>query len=377
MLDAVATALADHGLTARTAMADTKGAAWALAHYGSGGVAAQGRIRQAIGTLPVAALRIPDEVAQGLAKVGLNTIEPLTRMPRGALARRFGIEAMRRLDQALGAEPEPVAPARPVPIFATRLTLPEPIGLTKDVMAGLELMLERVCQQMEQQQMGARNLRLTVRRVDAQDTQAQIGLARPLRDPMRLRELFRAKVDELDAGWGIDALFLRATEVEPLKPTQLTQAHRETQAVRLADLISRLGNRVGFDCVQRFQPSESHIPERAFVIAAAAHSDAVPWSDMSCPPRPITLFQPVPLQAPAPPRAPGSFPPQKFTFHGRDYTAAHANGPERLAPEWWWDDPNWRTGPRDYWYVETKEGPRLWLFHTPAKPGWYAHGAFA
>lgn len=370
MLDTITTALADHGLTARTAIADTKGAAWALAHHGPGGVALPGRTRQTLGSLPTSALRIPNEVAAALAKVGLTTIEPLTRMPRGALARRFGIEAMRRLDQAMGAEPEPVAPDRPVPTFATRLTLTEPIGLTKDVMAGLELMLERLCADMERHQMGARSLRLTTRRVDAEDRRAEIGLARPLRDPMRLRDLFAPKIDEIDAGWGIDALFLRATAVEPLKPAQMTQAHRETEAVKLADLVSRLGNRVGFDRVMRFQPAESHIPERAYIAAAAAHSDAIPWPEINRPPRPITLFRPEPL-GPVP-----GVPPARFDWRGKSLSTLQAHGPERLAPEWWWDDPDWRAGPRDYWRIHTAEGPRLWLFHTPAYPAWYAQGAF-
>jgi protein ImuB len=112
MLDALVAAVAERGLTARAAVADTKGAAWALAHHRAGPtfVAPPGRTRQAIGELPVAALRLDGETAQALATVGLATVEPLTRMPRGALARRFGIETMRRLDQALGAEPEPVAP---------------------------------------------------------------------------------------------------------------------------------------------------------------------------------------------------------------------------------------------------------------------------
>ena len=137
--------------------------------------------------------------------------------------------------------------------------------------------------------------------------------------------------------------------------------------------FQRLGNRVGFEAITRFLPAESHIPERAFIVAAAAHSAAESWQGIAeaRPPRPITLFRPEPLG-----HAPGR-PPAQFRWRGRTLTTRAAHGPERLAPEWWWDDPDWRTGPRDYWRVETAEGPRLWLFHTPASPAWYAHGAFA
>ena len=75
------------------------------------------------------------------------------------------------------------------------------------------------------------------------------------------------------------------------------------------------------------------------------------------------------------------------------FTTLRATGPERIAPEWWFDDPLWRSGLRDYWRLETAEGPRLWLFHTPQNPGpslgqnpgqnpgqnagWYTQGEFA
>jgi protein ImuB len=80
-----------------------------------------------------------------------------------------------------------------------------------------------------------------------------------------------------------------------------------------------------------------------------------------------------------PPRRSGA-PPPAFVWRGRRLTTQCAQGPERLAPEWWLDDPAWASGLRDYWQVETAEGPRLWLFHTPADPAgpaWYAHGVFA
>ena len=447
MLKTITAGLAEHGITARAAIADTKGAAWALAHYGTAVIAAPGRTRAALADLPTAALRLPAETTEALARVGLTTIEPLTRMPRGALARRFGIESMRRLDQALGAEPEPVAPDRALPLFASHLTLPEPIGLVRDVMAGLDLLLERLCQQLETHQMGARALTLIARRVDGADQSAGIGLARPAHDPMRLRQLFERKVGEIQAGWGIDALRLVATEVEPLKPAQLSQAHRQTEETRLDDLISRLGNRVGFENIQRVLPAESHIPERAYIVAAAAHSAPGDWTGEAArrPPRPAILFPPETLapdpltaaggriafgrqsshpppptpppvggggsgrtgetrsqssaaQSPPPPRGGLGWgaetkgqqshdaakpvsggaapPPGTFSFRGRRLSVARAHGPERLAPEWWWDDPGWRSGPRDYWRVETAEGPRLWLFHTPANPAWYVQGAF-
>lgn len=380
MLQAVVFALQEKGLTARAAIADTKGAAWAMAHYGRGGVAEPGKLRAAIADLPVAALRLEPGAADNLAKIGITTIEPLTRMPRGALARRFGIECMRRLDQAMGAEPETLSPERALPVFAARMTLPEPIGLVTDVMAGLERLLERLCVQMEQHHMGARTLRLSARRVDGADAVAEISLARPGRDPMRLRDLFRRKVEEIDAGYGIDALRLKAVVVEALKPAQLVQGQRETSEQKLVDLVSRLGNRIGFENVVRFLPGDSHIPERAFSTAAAAYSAPGAWGTGGVVDRrPVTLLRPRPVHLPGGDAFALDRPPPRFLWRGVLHTLAEARGAERLAPEWWWDDPDWRSGPRDYWQVTTREGPRLWLFCTVAarQPGWFVQGEFA
>jgi protein ImuB len=227
---------------------------------------------------------------------------------------------------------------------------------------------------------------------------------------MRLRELFAPKLAEIDAGFGIDALRLAAVEIEPLKPAQLGQRHRETEAARLADLVSRLGNRIGFENVVRLLPAASHAPERAQTVAAAAHSEPERWA-WGGPPRPIVLFPPEPVGILKEPPAPGAndplpplgggmgsgrgtgrgadasgkrragLPPAAFTWRSWRLTTLRAHGPERLAPEWWLDDPAWASGLRDYWRVETVEGPRLWLFHTPANPAagpaWHAHGCFA
>ena len=58
-------------------------------------------------------------------------------------------------------------------------------------------------------------------------------------------------------------------------------------------------------------------------------------------------------------------------------TTARATGPERIAPEWWLEEEGWCAGVRDYWRVETHQGRRLWLFHTPLTAGWFVQGEFA
>ncbi|MEX2520717.1 MAG: DNA polymerase Y family protein [Paracoccaceae bacterium] len=361
------------GLHAVSAIAGTRGAAHALARHG-GGLVTDGRLTEGVGHLPVTALRVDHDTAEALARVGLSRIADLIHLPRAPLARRFGPGLVLRLDQALGVQAEPVAAEPDAPHFGVRMTLPEPIGLKADVMAALARLLDRLCAKLGQHRMGARRLRLELRRVDRGAAQVEIGLARPMRDPARIIGLFVRGVDEIDAGFGIDALRLSAPVAEALAPEQIGGGPSIRGEDALADFLSSVGNRIGFDRVLRLLPAESLIPERSFLLAPAAYASPEASPRRAGPLRPIILFPPEPATD-----ASGG-PPASFRWRRMRFTTLRAAGPERIAPEWWFDDPAWRSGLRDYWRIETQEGPRLWLFATPQAQGgsgWCVQGEFA
>jgi protein ImuB len=336
----------DLGLTVRAGIADTAGAAWALArfsgtaatgparsgdaidqearatrsragkrHWTKGGaapptppapdtpghrIAKPGNTRQAIAPLPVAALRIKPETAEGLARLGLRRIGDVLGMPRAGLARRFGADFVRRLDQALGVEPEPITPAAAPLHFAVRLSLPEPIGLEADILAGLDRLAPVLCDKLRAQGRGARRVRLELSRVDGDTQGIEVGLARPADRPDQLRPLFALKTGDIDAGFGIDRLRLSAPLTEPLHATEhkggwavsaeATGARGEDQA--MADLIARIGARVGLEAITRARPADSHIPEKTATPLAAAWSERATDWPRAPRARPLMLFPP-------------------------------------------------------------------------------------
>ena len=360
--------LARAGLAVQIGVADTRGAAWALAHFG-GGIAPSGDMLPAVQDLPLAALRIEDKTVTGLARLGLRKIGDLAAAPRAPLTRRFGREVLMRLDQTTGAQPEEITPLTEPPHYGVRMTLPDPIGLIGDVMAGTERLLTQLCAKLQAQDMGARILCMTLRRVDQDQQQVELRLARPLHDPQRILPLFERGLSEVEAGFGIDQLRLEATQVAQMPAQQISHvAGRSTD--QLDDLMSRLGTRIGLENIQRFLPADSHIPERSFLIAPTAYSD--PASGWVClTPRPLSLFAPEPIAAHGP------RPPARFRWRRMSLITGRATGPERIAPEWWMNDENWRSGLRDYWRIETTQGRRLWAFYTPQNPGWFVQGEFA
>ncbi|MGV6850512.1 MAG: Y-family DNA polymerase [Marinibacterium sp.] len=419
---------ADMGLAVRLGLADTLGAAWALARYAgqapgaarsgddvdqearatraravrrrhwtrggaapvvTGGVAATGRIAPpgqmhgALSPLPVAALRLDDDTVARLGRLGLRRIGDLLGQPRAGLARRFGRGLILRLDQAMGSAPEPVSPAAPPNHFAVRMTFPEPIGLKDDLLAALDRMLPRLEAALADKGRGLRRLRLEAHRTDQAAQVVDLGFARPTREPHRIRPLLEMKLDAIDAGFGIDMLRLEALVSEPVHGRDKVghlQAGRAVQDrlagnTALDDLVGRLGARVGLEAITRRHPASSHIPEKTALTLAAAWSEPAQGWPRPAGARPLVLWRPEPVMAADMPGLPA-----RFRWRGRDWDSDTAFGPERIAPEWWLDDPDWRSGVRDYWDVVTTAGDRLWLFYAHGgtmSAGWFCQGAFA
>ena len=418
----------DLGLTFRAGLADTPGAAWALARYAGRGlqptrsgddiqqeapatrsravkrrgwerggdaprpatagtaaamISPPGHAREAVAGLPIAALRLSPDAVEGLNRLGLRRVSDIIGMPRAALARRFGADTLRRLDQALGLDPEPVSPARAPLHFAVRLTLPDPIGLRSDVEAALDRLLPELCLRLKAKGRGARRVQMQAFRTDGRVEVVAVGLARAADTPDRIRPLLALKLDRIDAGFGIDCVRLEAVATEPLHPLQhrghldaaAAVVARQTKAAGLEDLIGKLGAHLGPEAVTRRHPAESHIPAKSALTLAAAwsapHDGAWPAPPA---PRPLVMFRPEPVAAPD-----GPDPPARFRWRRRDLVTRMAAGPERIQPEWWMDDPDWRSGMRDYWRVEVDGGERLWLFHAQGgavSPGWFCEGRF-
>jgi protein ImuB len=364
------------GLAVRAALADTPGAAWALARYGSGcTVVDQGANRAALAPLPMAALRIGGNVVQSCRRLGLKTVSDLYPLPRSAIASRFGLDTLKRLDQALGHDKEPLKYVRFVPRLRERMPFAEPIAHTGDVEAALRLLLDRLCTRLEREQKGARLVSFAIERVDGTRQKLAVATVGASRAPQALFRLFRDKLDSFDAGFGIERVSVEAERCEPLTAEQVGAPETATaQHEADGELIDRLVNRFGHDCVLRAAPAESHLPECAWSAWSAAGMPDVPGWIAQATARPLRLLvRPEPLAAEGG-RGPG-VPPHAISRYGRTIPVAPLSGPERIEPEWWHDDPAWRSGARDYWWVRGEDGSLLWLFRTGGAQGaWFLHG---
>ena len=376
------------GLTTSSALAGTPDAARAMARFVASDVPA----------LPLAALMLDAETTSALRRAGFRRIGDVAHQPRAALAARFGKALVRQLARLLGEEDAHISPRHsPAPLHAER-RFAEPVAHVDTVLAAIADLLGQLAAQMAARDLGGRAFALSLTRSDGHIARLAVETGAPTRDAELVLRLLRERIDSLadplDPGFGYDAITLAVPHAEALACHQPGLEPRQPGPSPLAPLLDRLTVRHGADRVLRFAAGNSHMPERAGGLlprpaandqttnqTATATSPPCPGDP---PTRPLLLFDP-PQRLEVLAAVPDG-PPRRFAWRGKSWQVARAEGPERIAPEWW-RKPGGHTGntglTRDYYRVEEAGGRRFWLFRhglygrESAEPRWYIHGLFA
>ncbi|TDH61878.1 DNA polymerase Y family protein [Dankookia rubra] len=367
------------GVTVQAAIAGTADCAAGLARAGVGIVVPPGEAAIAVAPLPLQALRLPPASIAALHRLGLRRVGDLLRQPRGPLAKRFGLALLATLDAATGLRPRPLRPLRPPPDFLAARDFLEPVVTREAIDATLVVLLPELCRQLQEAGQGARRFLLHAFRVDGVVQLAVIGTGLPARDPRHIARLFREKLEGLEPGFGFERLALEARACAPLTAAQAALpgeggASADTRRQSLAELLDRLTQRVE---VWRLAPRASHWPERAIFRVGPFESVLPPPGWPGSGPRPVRLLRrPVRLSAVA--LLPDA-PPSLLRLGRASWRVLRAEGPERIAPEWWRDRPGRPF--RDYYRVQLVTGARLWVCRSGiAVPGeetqWWLHGRF-
>lgn len=399
MLDDILARFFQQGFDVRAGLAATPGAAWAAARFCGDRIVPSGEEEALLAPLPLAALRIEADIRASLESVGLRTAGAVMAALRAPLARRFGATLLLRLDQALGRLDEAVSPRLPVAPLSVERHLAEPVVLTAEIERLVEMLAVTLKIDLERRGEGARMLALLLFRVDGAVIRIAVGTSRPLREPKLIQRLFHERLtaleQDIDAGYGFDLVRLSvlAAAAFDMQQADLT-GETEDDGADIALFADRIRARLGDNAVLKAVAVESHLPERAVATIPFSEApqrttppkrsdrkDAPPPTTIFPPERPIRLFRsPEPIEVPATEMPEG--PPMNFRWRRALYRVARAEGPERIAPEWWQkgeeDAPT-----RDYFRIEDSDGRRYWLYRQglygagQPSPRWFMHGVFA
>jgi protein ImuB len=427
------------GLTVRTAIAPTAGAAWALARFspspleGEGGARPakrDGRVRERptpsprsappsrplphgerdlvalLAPLPVAALRLSPPATRTLERLGLKTIGALAGIERRSLARRFreADNPLDALDRALGRKPEPLTGTPVDPPPRTTLRLAEPATDPAILPIALARLADPLVRELAARRLGARRIAFHAFRVDGEVGAVEAKTARPTRDAAHIVRLLADKTEGLDPGFGFDGFALTATWCEPLGNEQDALIGECPRELELARLIDRLAARLDGERVRRPRARESHLPERASGWEGALGDTPLPQAGgvgggpvgsgnnrkHALPPTPSRWREGEKMRPQRLLDAPEAIAvvyatpegvPRRFVWRRAVHDIARVEGPERIAPEWWRQPSGTRL--RDYYRVEDQQGRRFWIYREGVigdgrggAPEWYVHGLF-
>lgn len=378
-LKEIVTRLRGKGYDVRGAMADTVGAAWAVARFGRvKPIIEPGMQADALFSLPPSALRLEPLVIERLQKLGFYTIKSFINLGRSALRRRFGDSFLLRLNQALGNEDEPLQLLHPVEAYSERLPCLEPIRTAVGIEIAIKTLLEKLCLRLQSEGKGVRTAVLKGYRVDGQIIQAGIGTNRATHQVSHLFKLFELKIPTLEPALGIELFTLDAPKVEDTEAEQEVLWSPEgcgLEELSLVELLDRLANKVGVTSIRRYLPQEHYWPERSIkpTISLKERPTTVWRTDR---PRP-SLLLPRPERIEVTSIVP-DYPPMLFVYKGKTHRIEKSDGPERIEHEWWLEQGEHR----DYYQVEDEKGQRYWVFRSghydpDRTKQWFIHGFFA
>lgn len=397
MMQLVCGVLTAQGFAVSAAIAGTAVCARTLTRHVHGRIVRDGEEAGAVRPLPISALGADAAVVTGLRRAGLKTIGEVADRGRHEITARFGAGFTTLLEQALGQGDAPISPRQPLPDYIVEKRFAEPVATEAVISATLSGLAVRLIEAMAKQGKGARRLEARFFRTDGAVRTITVDTGQAVTRGEVIDRLFRERLealsDPLDPGFGFDFIRLSASHTEIVVQQQRDLDANMHDNDELAALIDRIAARIGGKRVVVHLPQDTHIPQRAVLAApaqyhlAAATQAVWPARVVGEPPlRPLRLFE-RPEQIKVIAEVPDG-PPARFVWRRAAHAVVRAEGPERVAMEWW------RAGSavltRDYFRVEDEEGLRFWLYRNGlydreieqqegkvVAPNWFMHGLFA
>ncbi len=403
------------------AIANSIGAAWAIANYGNRKrtstaapvanaqtvenplnnptlesqykIASNGDNAATLAPMPIAALRLTPDTVQTLQRLGIQFIGQLEQLPRAGMATRLGQTLLDRWDQALGLKPEPLIALHALPEWQLEQTLEYPTEHHATIMELVRRLSSDLARRLAARGEGAMRIVCRLDQVESAPLIMQLSLFRPTADGEHLQTLLAGQLDQQLGSQAstVWRLSIQATLTSPLvwHQTDLFAGDAIENRHQIARLVDNLSNRLGRKQVLRpkverepqpenacsLQPMTGRRPDGAEqttvkkISSRLARQRAEPTIDdpMRRPTRLLSPPQAIEVLTLAPEGLPA-----QFKLQQQPYTVTRYWGPERLESGWW-RGPSVR---RDYFRIETEHGAWWWLYRDMQTNHWYLHGVF-
>src|SRR5262249_11179107 len=238
-----------------------------------------GRQSALLRDLPVAALRLSEDVVETLRELGIQQIGELQGLPRSTLPARFGPSVLERLDQALGLTQEPIVPVPPCEPIAADWSFEEPTADRRTLESVLHRLIGEIAETLASRQEGTQRLECRLFCAGQEPVHLEIGTLQPTAVAAHLCELIHLQLERTTLAGEVLAVHVEVTASGPLGTQQeelfdagINRDGRRHLAMLLDRLSSRLGEKAGLRPYMHPDPQ----PEYASRLVTAVAGGAIP-----------------------------------------------------------------------------------------------------
>jgi protein ImuB len=282
------------GHRARVALADGPRLAQAFARYGD--VDAEGsrvvpsaRTQQAVRTLPVRALPLPEETLSWFVRLGVLTFADWNELPKSAVGLRLGLQAQAVLELLAGRDSLPLTPYTPPRSLVEKTSWEEPVTGSEPLGFALRGLLARLSARLVGRGEATGEVKLTIlgdrgmarlRGVPLQQ-ELRFVLAKPLYRESDLRRVIGSRLERTELGSPSVGLCIEASRLIEARPRQLELESLLTGSSAAAEdelplVVAELCADLGEERVGLLNVIDSHRPELRSVLHPVFTAEASP-----------------------------------------------------------------------------------------------------
>ena len=322
--------------------------------------------RARVRRVPLVRLGFDPALVDTLLKLGVETLGGFIDLPPAGVVRRFGAEAGEWHRLARGDTWSPLDPVPPQEPIEAGMGLDYPENNVERLLAVLAVLLQSLLRELAVRHEQLASLRLRLKLDNGEEQREEVSPAAPTLEAAHILALCRLRIEGLSLRSGVVEVKVRAVGAERVEQQDTLFPEGLARGLEAAERgLAKVRAAFGDGAVVRACLHEGYLPEARYG-----------WEPLRrlSPPQPgMPLVAPVVRRIYTPPR---SLPPREHREPDGWLVAGVTEGPveEVIGPHlvnggWWL-----REAARAYYYVRTRSGRWLWIYHDQKRRRWFLQG---
>lgn len=389
------------GFEARAAISHTIGSAWAFSRFSRDAVTIFNpshdltlHLKQAVWDFPVEALRLSSDTISAFKDIGVVRLSHIFSLPRKALALRYKMPFLNRLDEFLGDKEETFVAVKPPIPWSVKQVFDIPLEKEEAVTAVIIFLLKNLLDKLAEKRRCSKSFGLIVciQREDEfgertrKTIQKQFSLYSATNKKDHLVSILHPLISSLKidgAVLGIELCCLRVERIGFLQRALLqgssSRSHEDDnisdeEQRSIDELLNHLFVTIGRSNIREASFVESYVPERSYKYSFIDEKKKEAKSEKFIKGRPTLLLK-KPEELTAIALMPDD-PPSWIKWRNMRLKIISGIGPEKIGDEWWKKQLQ-EVPTRNYYKVQDETGRWLWIFKSETANAWFLHGMWA